>query len=164
MPILSLLLALLAPAHAGKLAQGILGQTWGPRSPFPAPGANCIPNPEPLTRWGGCDQKVGDLKLLTAWAYGHGRLYGAVIRVRDYPTCAALEQTLQAAWGPGKQTESYHPNGLARTEWADGDVLASMGPSMLPGVECEVVAVHLGYSAEVRAIEEQRAADRAAGI
>jgi hypothetical protein len=35
---------------------------------------------------------------------------------------------------------------------------------MLPGIECEVVAVHLGYSAEVRAIEEQRAADRAAGI
>ena len=158
------LILALSTAEASNLATSFLGQTWGPRPSFPAPCLNCIANPEPLTRWGGCKHKVGDLPLAVSWAYGHKILFGAVGRAFEFSTCQTLEATLKAAWGPGTESQTSSVRGIARTDWAEGEVVASLGPSVIPTVECEIVVVHLGHSQAVRAIEAEKAASRAAGI
>ncbi len=179
MPVSALALAralALAPAHAAdgtptppaaRIEQGILGQPWGPRKSFPAPGTNCRANTEPGTPWGGCQSKLGDLPLRTSWAYQHGIFYGVVMLGETYATCSDLYATLQAAWGPGEPTAGLPRDALPARIWLLGTnstISAGFEQVIVPGFECRVVIVHLDWYNRIQAIEAERAEKRALGL
>lgn len=121
-----MLLALLAFAHAGKLADGWRGHPYGSAAWMEqAPSEGCMPNPEEGVKWR-CLEKVGgvevDVSYLVDLELG-GVYTGIFLRCSGYTVCTTVLDTLGAAWGKPFSLEEYGQ--LPKRLWSDKSVIAS---------------------------------------
>lgn len=153
-------LAIASTAHAGKLAQGILDQPWGPRDAFDRPWVGCTHRPEPAIEWS-CPTTLGDVPIRISYAWEFGHVYGAIIQAEGgYAKCGALMDVLEAAWGPSTPASKYLREKLDERLWGDGDkatgeTIARWKYNQFSG-KCSVVVLYGPSNAAV--IETKKAA------
>lgn len=149
-----MILALLASvALAGGMADGLLGFSWGPLNPFPPPGKNCKPNPEPTTRWGGCEQKLADIPAYVSYGYHNGILFAIVVRVKGYPYCRELLAAADAAWGTPFKEENPLTHSLPTKHWIEDNVIVgTFEETPVSYTNCTLAVVHTEWSEKSRAV------------
>jgi len=158
----------IATAHAGKLAQGILDQPWGPRDGFDRPWAECAHKPEPAIEWS-CTTALGSVPIRISYAWEFGHMYGAIIQAEDgYAKCGALMDVLEAAWGPSTPSSKYLREKLDERLWGDGDkatgeTIARWKYNQFTG-KCSVVVLYGPSNEAVIAAKKAAAAEAAAAL
>jgi hypothetical protein len=152
---------LLSVAHAGKLANGWRGHLYGDATWLASPPSEgCTPTPEVGVRWL-CPESVGGAKVevnyMLATEIG-GAFTGIVLRCEGYLVCAAVLDTLMAAWGKPFRTEEYGT--LPDRTWADGSVLAGWEYNQFSDIGTATTFDKVLYE-RIKVVEASKAQDAA---
>jgi hypothetical protein len=155
------LLALAIPAHAGKLADGVKGYTWGAQPEPPSlKGAACTADPEPGILWT-CTTTIGATPVRVSPGYRHGHLSAMLVSAQGRTECGALMGTLVAAYGPSRPISEYLDGPMDDRAWFDGDVIGTWNYNQFTR-HCDFVAVHMPSQDAIK-VEDEKAAATAAG-
>ena len=153
-----LIIGLVTPAYAGKLADGYRDYGWGEMSvPKQIPGASCTPlDPKIGAPWT-CKTTLGAVEVSVTPAYDQGRLYGWVISSQGYSNCDTIMDTLTVAYGPSRPSRDFMDKKLDDRWWADGDVQAFWDYNQY-STKCTVVIKNFKESKIVEAANKAAAA------
>lgn len=155
--LLALALALIPQAHAGKLAEGVRGVSWGMQSkPAALTGSACTSDPEPGVPWT-CRTTVGNTPVSISPGYRHGRVYAMLIASEGSTECTALMDTLVAAYGVSRPINDYLNGPMDDRAWIDGDVIATWGYNRF-SKRCQFVAIHMPSQDALKAADAKSAA------
>ena len=137
---LSLLLALLIPAHSADLSESILGIPWGPAPTIDALPGECQPDDD-STAIGRCTMEVGGVPVDVLWHATGGELAAVAISTTG-GDCVALLAVVEGAWGRGRPTVPGARSVLDPRSWKAGPIIASWRTGA--GRVCQVAAADMG--------------------
>lgn len=122
---INFIIAITLSAHAGKLAEGFRGLSFGPADVLSeAPMDGCLANTEVGVRWS-CPTTIGGVPVTANYMVQTDVFVSVLINVEGYANATKYRAVLEAAYGPGRPQKPYAKGGMDDWAWQDGSVYAT---------------------------------------